>query len=107
MSLFNAQVNAIGLEVQKPEDENHLIVSIDLGMILPIAAPGSQQPLVVPSGKISFPISKDAAESFSKQISDLSEQLAEVSKIEVATDLGAVEQAAEELQRFRNGDEKS
>ncbi len=96
MTMFNASVNVIGVEVVKPEESNNLVVNLDLGMALPFSEDGTR-PVITNVGKISFPITKDAAEQFSGKLSELAEELTAESGIEIATDLKAAEKAAQAL----------
>jgi hypothetical protein len=106
MSMFNATVNAIGIEVTKPEDDNsHLLVHIDLGMALPFSEDGTR-PVIAPIGKITFPITKDAATQVGDKLSKLADQLTS-SNIEIATDLAAAEKAAQALEGFKGNGQKS
>lgn len=100
MTMFSATVNAIGVEVTKPEDNNeHLLVHLDLGMALPFSEDGTR-PMIAPVGKVTFPITKDAAKQFGGKLTELAEQLT-TSNIEIATDLKAAEAAAQALEGFK------
>jgi hypothetical protein len=105
MSAFNASINVMNVEVVKPEDENHLLVHLMLGMALPFSEDGAT-PVIAPVGKLSFPITKDAANQFGGKLTELAEELSS-SNIEIATDLAAAEKAAQALEGFKGNGQKS
>lgn len=101
--MFNASLNVLGVDVEQPEGQNHLIVTMDVGLALPFQQPGSNQPVMVPSAQVSFPITKEAALKFGGKISEAAEKLKSDSGIEVATDLSEVEKAAQALEGITHG----
>lgn len=101
MSAFNATVNVMNVEVVKPEGENHLLVNLMLGMALPFSEDGAN-PVIAPVGKLTFPITKDAASQFGGKLTELAEELTS-NNIEIATDLAAAEKAAQALEGFKGG----
>src|SRR5206468_1147823 len=71
------------------------------GIYLPIAQPGTNQPLAVPAATISFAMSKDDAAEIGAKLQAEAARLPSKAKIEVASSLAGVDHAAKLDAKFR------
>lgn len=109
MTAFDANITVGGLDLAVPGEEAlkngvhpHVEVILTVVQPLPIAQ-GPGQPLIVPLGNLKFPIGRDQAVEFFKKGLEAAEGLPPESKLEIASDLTAAEQAAQQMQAMRDG----
>ena len=99
MSAFDAtvRVGEAYVETRVEEDgkayEGHLVLGVMT--VIPV---GPQQLLPVPLGTLRVPLNKQSADSLIESLTSLRDELDERSNLAVATDLSAVERAAQAAQ---------
>jgi len=86
--------------MEASDDQRHL--SIILTLVLPMPIDGQNVGLI-PVGKLYYDIDRDSAINFAEQLKKDAEELKPPSKLQVASDVGAVEQAAQNIDKMRRG----
>lgn len=99
MSAFDAtiRVGEAGVESVEGPDGKAYEGQLVLGLMTVVPV-GPQQLLPVPFGTIRVPLNKQSCQNLIESLQALEESLEERSNIEVATNLGAVEKAAQQAQ---------
>lgn len=106
-------IQPIAYDVQVPTEEAveagappQGIASIVAGMIIPISINNDGQPLIVPLVNIQVPLDKEHLQKLGELCFEKAAELPDPkpeSSVLLANDMGAVEKAAEELRRFKDG----
>lgn len=107
MSAFDTTVNVIGTSLAAPSEEQlktgetpALEIRLTIGQILPFSAGPGQPPVVAPVGTIRYGLDRDAAIEFFKTGLEEAEKLPPPSKLEVASSLNGIDEAAKNLERI-------
>jgi hypothetical protein len=100
MSAFAGKLSVRSVGVNRPEDGTHLEIIQEVYLPL-MTSPDTVVP--VPLAQLAFDIDKESALKFANDLKENAEQLKDTSKLDIATDLGAVEAAAEQLRKAQEG----
>lgn len=103
MTAFDAEIKVTHIEVGVNEDNDRLGVNLIIGQALPLAEPGTDQPLVVPMGKLRFALDKRSAEVIGNQLVEEASKLKEASRLEVASDMKQAERVGSALKGIAGG----
>lgn len=101
MSGFNLEVNVVHVEATPvPSEDEAEAIKVDLviGQVLPIDT-GNGQPLVTPLGQISFILDRERADKIAEAASHLPEARKLPKDFTIASDLGQVEKAAQQMRK--------
>jgi len=111
MSAFEASVNVLGTSIAVPEEESIkagapsvVEVILAVAMQLPFAQQQGAPPMMAHIGNIKYQLDRDSAIKFFRSGLEAAEKSPAASNLAIATDLSAVENAAEQMNRFRDGD---
>lgn len=100
--MFDLTLQPIGFNAEVRDEV--LVVSIGVGMTLPISPGPDQPPIVAPTGQVQFPMNKQSAEMLALSITKAVEQMPDPkheSDLVVANSLSGVEQAAKLAQNLK------
>lgn len=103
MSAFDAKIRVaeVGIQLNREsEDELALEAEMILG-VMAVAPVGPGQAIPVPLGTLRVPLDKNSVVSLGEQFTKAAEQMKEPSKLEVASSLEGVEQAAKITEGLR------
>jgi hypothetical protein len=97
-------IDALGIDAVANEDNGEVVIQVVGGQQLPLAAPGTNEPLKIPSASITYSLTKDAALKFADLLKERAEELPDEksSSILTANDLKGVEELARMQQALTN-----
>lgn len=112
MSAFDITLNVIGTSLGVPDEAqlkdgapSEVEITLMLGQTLPFAQAPGGPPVTIPLGTVTYKLDRDTAmELFTKGQAAV-ETLPAKSKLEVASDLNAVEAAAERMRDITGGND--
>jgi hypothetical protein len=94
--IFNGTINVIGVGVESPTD-TELDVILTLGQVFALP---NVQPAIIPFSRVRFSLDKDTANKLSQSLKEGADKLKPPSKLDVASTMSDVEQAAKSLDSF-------
>lgn len=104
MSAFDTTVNVVGTSIGVPTEEHlaagappALEIAIKIGQQLPFSAGDGQPPVVAELGTIRFGLNQDTAVEFFEQGLEAAKKLPVKPKLDIATNLDGVEEAAKKI----------
>lgn len=110
MSAFDASVNVLGTSIAVPDEESlkagappHVEIVLAIAMQLPFAQQQGAPPMMAHIGNVKYQLDRDSAVKFFQSGLEAAEGLPAASNLAIATDLSAVENVADQIGRFRDG----
>lgn len=102
-------LNVMSVTTSAPSEEDlangatpEIIMSLGLGIVLPLADPANpSQPVVVPGGQVRFRLDGEAAEEVGNKMAEEGARLPRRSRLEIASSVSAAEEAARRLESLR------
>lgn len=107
MSAFDINLNVIGTQLGVPDEEqikqgaNTVEVTLMLGLTLPFSQGQGAPPLQAPLGTVTYNLDRDTAIELFTKGKEAAEKLPQRPKLDIATDMNAVEAAASRLNQFK------
>lgn len=107
MSAFETSLNVLGTSIAVPDEESlkqGAPSAVEIVLAIAMQLPFGQQntgPMMAHIGNVKYTLDRDSAIQFFKGGLEAAEKLPPVSKLDIATDLSAVENAAEQMNSFR------